>query len=161
MSEQRVTAESARTPKVCTCWRLNRDGSHGASCSLAPPTEPKTETTQRSRNGRPLRTHKRSCSEELHGEHTGMGATCADCGCCWGCDNDCCAETFCPDPECGCSRAMRTPSGVEIPRHGMSNHNVRRFTAEGPVLAPCFCRANSQHDLGQELPGPSGPAVDQ
>jgi hypothetical protein len=65
----------------------------------------------RSRNGRPLRTHERSCSDKDHAEHNKVGATCADCGCCWGCDDDCCAEAFCPNPECGCSWDFRTEGG--------------------------------------------------
>lgn len=62
----------------------------------------------RSRNGRPLATHERSCTPDDHYDHTVLhDATCVECGCCWGCDDDCCAEAFCANDECGCARRFR------------------------------------------------------
>lgn len=60
------------------------------------------------RNGRPDNTHDRHCHDtpedaELHREHSAMDAVCANCGCCWGREPDCCAEYTCPNAECGCS----------------------------------------------------------
>lgn len=73
-------------------------------------SEQKTDSDAASRNGRPLRTHKRSCTDDDHYDHTVLyDATCCECGCCWGCDEDCCAEAFCPNAECGCSKSMRVP----------------------------------------------------
>jgi hypothetical protein len=61
-----------------------------------------------SRNGRPLRTHERSCDTELHAEH--LTSLCPVCGCCWGCEPECCAEYACPNPDCGCHLTNK-PSG--------------------------------------------------
>lgn len=72
----------------------------------------------RERNGRPIHdqnppelggTHpcwRDAESVQMHYEHAEVGAVCPDCGCCWGCDEDCCAqyETSCPNDDCGCSR---------------------------------------------------------
>lgn len=52
-------------------------------------------------NGRPYDTHDRSCDASLHAEH--VASICEDCGCCWGCEDDCCAEYTCPNEDCGCS----------------------------------------------------------
>lgn len=62
----------------------------------------------RSANGRPLDSHDRHLDNtfvrELHAEHVRLyGAQCATCGCCWCCDEDCCAEYTCPNPDCGCN----------------------------------------------------------
>lgn len=47
------------------------------------------------------------------------------------------------------------------PWRGMSNHNVRRFAPDGPVLAPCFCWATSQHDMGDEMSIPYAQSGDE
>lgn len=93
------------------CMAAATDAEHLCSVDCVP--EP------RSANGRPLRTHERSCTVDNHYEHTVLyNATCAACGCCWGCDDDCCAEAFCPNVECGCSRDMRlTPPEVSKHRY--------------------------------------------
>lgn len=68
------------------------------------------------RNGRPVHdqnppelggTHpcwQTTYAVQLHHEHA--NSICRECGCCWGCEDDCCAgyEVSCPNPDCGCSR---------------------------------------------------------
>lgn len=58
-----------------------------------------------SENGRPFTSHDRHLTDgharELHAEH--MASMCPECGCCWCCDDDCCAEYTCSNTNCGCS----------------------------------------------------------
>lgn len=70
----------------------------------------------RERNGRPVHdqnppelggTHpcwRDAEAVQMHYDHA--NSVCRDCGCCRGCDEDCCAqyETSCPNDDCGCSR---------------------------------------------------------
>lgn len=66
------------------------------------------QAIEASRNGRPLASHERHLdsdfARENHDEHVRLhGALCVGCGCCWCCDDDCCAEYTCPNKDCGCS----------------------------------------------------------
>ena len=69
-----------------------------------------------SENGRPMDSHDRHLgsgfARELHAEH--MASICPECGCCWCCDDDCCAESICSNTDCGCSD--KTPVVLSIPR---------------------------------------------
>lgn len=74
------------------------------------------------RNGRPIHTHDRLCHStiegaRLHREHG--DSTCVECGCCWGCVSDCCAEFTCPNADCGCS-AKPAPTYVLPAREALT-----------------------------------------